>query len=340
MTRSLGGMLRQHARSLAILITVAAGVLAGFLLLPIVFPALPNDMLRTRTILAALERPVDAPSAVVLGDSVAMTGLDGHLLGRALGHTTSTWNLGSVGQSLYESLLIIDKLPAATRQVVLGVRSEALRDEVPLHPDKLASYRMYGYKPSPGLFALMRAFALDSLLIELTRPRRESVMRAKWIVRSSLDTWTRQLLRRDLHMERATYDLHYPQWFEQPLDADALDRRIRQLIALHQGTTSSAVSPSASAALEAFASVCQRRGWQCLIVLMPEHPRLRSSVPLEFDRTLHASVDALSRKLGLRMVDFGDLLGEDLFIDQLHPSRAGAQVLTREVAKQLTITAR
>lgn len=311
-----------------------AGAALGIALLSAVFPRIPNDMERTRTILDALRggrgRPADI---VVFGSSICMSGIDAGLLSADLGDGRTAWNLSSTGQSLYEALMLTARLPDRSRTVVLGVSSNALAmDRVEVVANKIVAYRMYGWEPTARLLELVREIGDPELRREIERSRLSARLDARWIVKAGIDTAIRRLVRKDLGFETAMTDLLYPQPYSRPVAPEALEK---QISAHHGRRESFRVSPAVVKALDAIARLTSEGGRKLILVVLPEHPKVRALSTGEWERERVEAIADLERRGGFDVVDAHGLLGAQHFIDHVHLTAGGAEILTRVLASHL-----
>ncbi len=326
-------------RVLALTVAALIGAAAGILALPAIFRSAPNDMERAATLLAALGRTEgEKPEVAVLGDSVSMSAFDGKRMAGELPGRPVVWNLASTGQTLYESLLLEDRLPETTATVVLGILPDMLRQEAPELPDnKYVAYYMYGYRPGEDARRAAEEIGDERFLAQIRRGDLRMRLDGRWIVRAGFDTWVRRRLRRDLEFGTAMNDLYYPQPYADPVSAEALDR---QMLAFHEARPAFRTTPATRSVLAAIGRAAARRGRKLTVVVMPEHPRVRALAAPAFYEELRAELPALERETGAPFLDLHDLLGEEDFVDHLHLRASGAAVLTRSVATRLSAARR
>ncbi len=310
------------------------GIILAIAISPAVFNSIDTDLSRVRVLLRAAQNPDLAPAVVVLGNSVVMEGVDTRAVASALPGKPLVFNFSATGQTLVESFLYYQQLPASVEILIQMVAPGSLADETPLRDQKYNAYYMYGFRPTPDTAETLTSIfggAVESILGASELSQR---FRSRWVVRQMVDTSVRKLLRADLALSSATNDLYFPSSHALAFSPDKLQRAlklwfdrwpVRSYDALPQHLALvGAMSDSAKASERAF-----------VLLLPPIHPWIREQRGKEFYREFRAQIAELKRQHGLRVVDALELLDSDRFSDHQHPSDDGARIVSTFIAQEL-----
>jgi len=316
-----------------------AGVCVAVLMLPSLFAFLPNELARTKHLLKAVRGATEPlPKIVVLGNSIAMNGVDAKQLSNDLAGLPVVWNLSSTGQLLIESTLIADELPETVSAVLLTVFTNDLVKEASGVPkSKLIAYLQYGYQPSKSTRNALEKFGSPEVVDLLEKSKWQISLDSRWAIRSAIDISCRSLLRRDLNLSNAETSLFYPTPFTKQQSTDAIEsviaRNFPQLTA-KQGR----LSETYTQLLEALSAQLAERKIAFYIAVLPEHSLLRKCKEEGFYEGLLEDLNQLSERTHVPVFSFISLLEDSQFIDHIHPNPEGAKILTsalaREVAKR------
>jgi hypothetical protein len=324
------------SRARLILTSTLVGAVVGFWLLSILFERLPNELMRSKVILDALHgasQPL--PTMVVLGNSIAMNGINTQQLGEELRESAPIWNLSSTSQMLVESLLIVETLPEETQSVLLTLFTDDLvQDAAKLPFSKLNAYLEYGYQVSSATRTLLQSIGPPEVQRALDKRKWQVTLDSRWAVRSAIDLSCRDFLRKDLDLERATFNLYYPAPYPRQLSSQALETAIEQNFP-RRSALQGHLSDSASALIQAIAQRLQAQNKRLYIVLLPEHPHLRDRRETGFYQQIDAELQLLGERIHAPVFSLLELLDSRLFVDQVHPNTQGAQRLTSAIARAL-----
>jgi len=325
-----------RSRSFLVLGSTIAGACLTILMLPSLFDSLPNELMRTQVLLKSLHgEATPLPKVAVLGNSIAMNGINTKLLGSELPDSPVAWNLSSTGQLLIESTLIVDELPDQVDAVILTLFTDDLiKDASQVPRSKLIAYLQYGYQPSNPTLTTLRKVGSPDVVDVLSKSKLQITLESRWAIRSAIDISSRQLLRKDLDLANAATNLFYPSPFtkQQSLQVieTVIERSFPQLTA-DQGH----LSQSAAELLTALAGHLAERKIAFYIALLPEHPLLRQRREDGFYDNLISDLNQLGQQINTPVFSFVPLLKESQFIDQVHPNAEGAQLLTKALAKEI-----
>jgi hypothetical protein len=323
------------AQSLALLLlSVLLGAAAAALAMPAIFRATPTDISRIGVLLAALRDPAAAPQVVVFGNSMIMSGVDGRQLAAELPGQPLAWNLASSGQSLAESFLFYQQLPQRLRYVVQQVQVGVVEQERPLEAQKYNTFYMNGFRPQPATRAALDASFGAPVTGLLDASDLSQRFQARWALRQLVDTRLRLLLRRDLSLESAEVDLFHPQRYAKPLPPRRTQALVEGDVArLRSGTPQ--ISTQKLRLLESMQREAAARQARFVALLPPVHPAIREALGPALREPLDAFARAFAGREGALVVDLSDALEAQHFIDNVHPTNAGAEIATRLLARRM-----
>lgn len=312
-------------------ISVLGGALLAHLSVPSLFASTRTQTTRLKYVLGALQDS-DRPARVVaLGNSVVMNGIDARLLSElAPSRAETAWNLASPGQSLILTRLLLQEIPDGTRAVIVGVTVNDLTTEAQgVQSGAYQALQMYGYRAEPDALSDCRRAASAETWLLLDTPEWRTPFEARWVARSVIDEGARRLLRRNLDLDRRDRDLYFPTPYTRRVSDRVLDHSVQRHF---EPRDRCAFTPQTTGLLRSMRRVADRRGFDLLFVLMPEHPRWADYTGDGFYGDLALSLGELA---DLTIVDAHALLNADQFVDHLHPSQAGAALVTRRIASRL-----
>ena len=297
---------------------------------------LPNDLERTGTILRALRDPGAHPGVVFFGDSVIMSGIDARIV-QTQAHTSApVWNLASTGQTLAESILYYQELPASVSTVVQAVRLPRLvaeRDLPPLNAHVGNTFNINGYRPDQDTQRLLTDAFGEPLLKPLLAGPFGAAFESRWLIRQFIDTSLRKVVRTDLDAERGLRDFSYPQAFTRPLEPEKLRGQIEQNRAL-EACGACAFRDDYVEAIRALHMACEREGRRLIILISPVHPALRDMYTGLYP-LLREAIETGTFGRSVDVADGTRLLLTDEFFDFQHPTPQGAKRLSHLAAQRL-----
>lgn len=314
---------------IALALALALGAGLGLAAMPRLFAAVPHDLRRTRVALRALaEAP---PRLAVFGNSVAMCGIDAGALAGADG--APAYNLSSTGQTLAEGFLYYQELREPTHTLVYSLSSFALESPVAFNAHVVNAFVLYGYRPQLATQRALEGAFPAAALRELGEPPLTQRFEARWVVRELIDSGLRQLVRRDLDLERAFTDLEFPAPYTKKLPPEQLEAELRKSLGARPPGPFRA-APEQLALLAQVLEQASADGRRVLLALAPIHPRLREGYGPEFRAPLVALAERW-RAEGALVLDSTELLEADAFIDPVHPTGEGAARWTAAIAAAL-----
>lgn len=313
---------------------ILVGVVAALFLLSFVFTRIPTDTQRLGVILGALHDREPPPEIAVFGNSVLMSGVDGAAVSASLAGHPVVWNVASTGQSFFESYLLTQELPSSVRVAVYPIMIRAgLRDE-PIHSQKYNTLYMYGYRPEARTLTTARELYAAEIIEPLERSHLSQVFASRWALRQWVDRQLRAALRSDLQLDRATFDLFHPQSYEKPIDAKITDRFLDARIDSYASDGVS-LAENTLALAERLVEHAAQQDRRTVFLFPPAHPRILERFGAPFTETLEAFREAIAARGEVLIVDALPILGSEHFIDDIHPTDAGAAILSRHLAASL-----
>jgi hypothetical protein len=321
---------RGLAVALGSLLAIAVGAGAGLAAIPSIFVRVPHDLRRTAVLLSALRAGEPTPSVAVFGNSIAMCGIDGGALQASLGSGATAMNLSSTGQTLAESLLYYQELPAATRTLVYAVPPMAFESGIAFNAHVYNAFVLSGYALDSWTRGALEDAFPPADLGALGEPAIAQRFEGRWVIREWIDGGLRRLVRRDLDLERAYTDLRFPAPYTRKVPADALESELARLIA---GRKPGPLVPAESQVqlVRSLLEKARADGRRVVVALAPVHPRLLAAWGPEY----LAPVRELAAQLGgagADVIDSTELLDAGSFIDSVHPTPEAASRWTAAVA--------
>ncbi len=319
--------------SLAALVAcLLAGVACAALAMPAIFRMIPSDLTRYELVLQTISGDRGAPQTLVFGSSIAMNGIDTRLLTDEAPWAGLAYNLSTTGQSLVESILLQQDMTDDVRTVVQIVSGLNLASDRPVEPNKYNALYMYGFRPSTDTRDFLTVAFPGELDDSVDASDLAQRFRARWALRQFVDTSARKLLRPDLSLDRARTDLFYPSPYNDRVLGEQLDRLIEAETARWPAPDFEIVAAK-QRVLEELARRAEAAGRHLVLVMPPIHPRVRAALGPGYFDGLRALLAATAAAVEGTFVDASELLGEEQFIDHVHPTDEGARRLTLRIAE-------
>lgn len=272
-------------------------------------------------------------SAVFLGNSVSMNGIDTRLIHEELGMSPPFLNLSSGGQRLWESLLVLDSLPSSCGTICIGVSADQIFQESIAGPAEnvLSKYWMSGFNPSPEYLAWAQRLGATNIVDFFELNRLGKLVACRWVLTNFINTGLRTAVRRDLDLDRSEEDLFYPAPYTKPLAKEKLKTLLPAVYGPLFGKGIDEKQVDHACEVLAFGvETARRKGQNVFFVLMPVHPYAQELLGTEYGRFLRRKLSDLVGED--RILDLSDHLPEERFIDQCHPDPDGAKLVSRKVA--------
>ena len=319
------------ARLAALLLSLVAGIALAFAVMPWAFRHSPTDTTRVGFLLETLSQARDDPAVVVFGNSIMMSGIDARQLGDELPGNPVSWNCASTGQTLAESFLLTQSLSEDHPRLLVYSFPLATEHGSPLPLVKWNAYYMYGFRPKPETVEILGDAYGPDITAEITRPHHVELFAARWAIRQLPDTQLRTMLRRDLNLARSERELLHPQRYQHAVAPDVFRRLLENRLAEVDGIETP-IYPGVVKLARSIDAAAARQQRRLVFLVPPVHPR---EMELHGDRYRAAVRDFEKTFSGTRVVDASRVLVESQFIDMLHPTNEGAEVLTHFLAERI-----
>lgn len=315
------------------------GAMVAALLIPSMFARIETDLERTKFLLASVKDVksgrLPPPEIVVLGNSVTMNGVDSAVIAKALEGSPRVYNFSSTGQSVAEGYLYLQELPKETKAVVLVVSPGNLEDDKLPSPDVYNTFYMQGYRPSARTLNTLERIFKDpkqpNATDFLSRNEVQQRFHSRWAVSQVPDTEFRKRIRKDLDTSNSIKSLTYPAPYSKPISKS----NFKLLLPTYNKERSVAEFAPLKTQIELINQIkadLSEQGRRLFIVLAPMHPKRLTFLGPKWDESLRQW--AAAKPFGeVPMLDLSQALErDDLFLDVVHPSREGADMLSSHIA--------
>ena len=246
---------------------------------PIVFRLLPDDFARLSRIYEWIDGRRLNPDVAVFGDSRAMNGINGYLLGVALGENRTVASFTNPGQSFSEGALFYSSLPSDTKVVVHCIGLNTLAGPMGIAEKKVDRLLLDGYRPD----SVTARFLSSSTLREFGKSR----LRVLYESRTCAKTGLHNLLRKFLEPNSLSDSLDssvYPYLY--PYERAPKEQYDKYLLAQKQSPQVDLQTPDAEfeTKIRAVSRYFKARHIGYYVVLMPVSPLLWDHLPQDYER--------------------------------------------------------
>ncbi len=313
-------------------VMLGLGVGLGLLCILFIYPHMPSDLKRINALMEAAQKT--SPDGVFLGNSIVMSAIDAREVSSRNNGQPLIYNFGTTGQSLYESVILMEHLPESVAFVCLGVHPDILSAKtIPFPEVKYTAYIMYGAAPEAAMKKQLFKIEDENLNKLMSRPYLYYVAHARSIVKTAINTTARNLLRSDLNTDRAQSDLYFPTPYTEPVSEKTLEYQFQKF---HPPRSHFQISSKVQQTLALINRLAGDSGFKFILLILPEHPRFKEITEARFYDELNVELKEFSKTVGVQIIDLHDfLLREDEFIDHWHISPEAAEKVSAEVADQL-----
>lgn len=337
----------QWKSGVALCVATLAGTAIAFLLMPRVFARIETDLERTKFLLKTVKEvkqgTTPAPEIVVLGNSVTMNGVDTALLSEQMASHPRIYNFSSTGQSIAEGYLYLQELPKETNSVVLVVSPGNLEDDGLPAKDVYNTFNRQGYRPTAQTVQTLTDVFKNAVDPKDPRGKKYDVtlftqneiqerFHSRWVIAQMPDTEFRKKIRKDLETSKSIKSLTYPAPYSKPIPKASFEKL---LPTYNEPRKSDKFSPLPTQ-IELIAKMAEQlraENRKFYIVLAPMHPRRLSFAGAEFVRSLNEWAESDAFKTPV--LNLSEILKDDQFLDVVHPSRQGAEVISKGIAEFL-----
>jgi hypothetical protein len=324
--------LQQNIRIAVLIGTLALGAVASVLTMPTLYPEIPTSIMRVRNILRAIEDPLIRPKLVVLGNSVAMSGIDSRQLAARLEHPGPAYNIAYEGQSLVESYLVQQALGEDVETIVQLVMIHSRAGGQRLQRQKFNNLYMWGYRAPAAAVEKLQAIYGAPLGSILNMSSYAHYFVARWTVQQ----WA------DIQIRRVWEDPRGPEYVQSNLTLPvpyirhnkALDRRVKRRAAAATGEDYR-LGATEQQLIQVMVDESRAAGRRLAIVFAPVHPRISGLLFKDDLRALSAYADSLAENEHVSVLDATSALLNEQFYDEIHLAGPGAMHLTRLIADSM-----
>lgn len=323
---------------IALSVVTVLGALTAAAVMPKVFGRIETDLERTKFLLKSNREiksgRLPAPEILVLGNSVTMNGVDTAMVSTQMSRKPLIYNFSSTGQSIAEGYLYLQELVPATKEVVLVVSPGNLETDVMPPEDVVNTFYMQGYRPNKETVATLQSVFGDKDTEFLRLNDLQQRFHARWAISQMPDTELRKKIRKDLETSKSIKSLTYPAPYTKRIPQDNFEKLLPTYNKPRQSPNFSPLRTQLDL-IEKIAGQVKAGGRKFAVVLAPLHPRRLSFAGPEFVASLHTWAQSKPFGSGVPVLDLSDVLNEDQFIDVVHPTREGADILSSRIGQFL-----
>lgn len=331
-------------------VVTVLGALTAAAVMPKVFTRIETDLERTKFLLKSVREikagTLPAPDMVVLGNSVTMNGVDTAMVAQGLPGNPLVYNFSSTGQSVAEGYLYLQELPEKTKSVVLVVSPGNLETDVMPPQDVYNTFYMQGYRPSQKTLATLRGVYTDEITSSkewlataakpefLSEGELQQRFHARWAISQMPDTELRKKIRKDLETGKSIKSLTYPAPYTKRIPDASFEKL---LPTYNKPRKSKEFAPLATQIklINDIAAEAKASGRSFRVVLAPMHPRRLSFAGPDFVSSMHRWGASNPFGPDVPVLDLSESLTDAQYIDVVHPSREGAEILSRAIGEFL-----
>ncbi|MEQ1936287.1 MAG: hypothetical protein ABL962_20725, partial [Fimbriimonadaceae bacterium] len=311
--------------------------LFGFALMPAVFSKVPTDLERTRILLKSVRAiqsgSLKPPDIVILGNSVAMNGVDADLVASQISSKPTVYNFSSTGQSVAESFLYFQELPAQTKNVVLVVPSRNLETDGLPPKDVTNAFYMNGYRAKPStISALSAVFGKESEA--LGRTEVEQRFASRWVLSQVVDTVARKKLRKDMETSKSIQSLTYPAPYSKKIAVAEFEKLLPTYDSKRVAGPFNPLDQQV-VLITKMADQLKQSGARLWVIFAPLNPRRFEVLGPNYATTTMTYSQLSPFGDAVKVLDLTSLLSAHDFIDVVHPTRTGAEKISERIGSFL-----
>ena len=281
-------------------------------------------------------------SNFIIGSSIAVEGIDADLLDQTLDNGTSTYNLGIVGFTPVEALMLEPAFKAGNPQTVVigidamgfGIDKAGSRDKESIDFEKLQAYR------ATDSVAKMNSQARAELLENILLPKEKAIIESDYVryligCRSLPIFFTeskfRELMRKGLRTQGVVTNFKSPWMLKFNLTGDPKERIISSAIEMVERLSFDENNRNIKA-LRALARLLRAENISLILVIWPVHPRILGNLSATLMNKTDATLKEIAQKNECMYLNYSNLLADNDFADALHPNVEGRAKLSTNLA--------
>lgn len=281
-------------------------------------------------------------SNFIIGSSITVEGIDADILDQTLDNGTSTYNLGIVGLTPVEALILEPAFKAGKPQTVVigidamsvGIDKAGSRDKESIDFEKLQAYR------ATNSIAKMDSPVKKELLESILLPKERAVIESDYLnylmgCRSLpiffIESKFRELMRKGLRTQEIITNFKSPWMLKVNLTGDPKERIISSTIKLAQRLSFDEDSRNIKA-LRALTRLLRAENIDLMLVIWPVHPRVYSNLSIDLIDKTDATMKNLAQENECIYQNYSRLLSDNDFADALHPNIEGRIKLSSNLA--------
>lgn len=274
------------------------------------------------------------PTAVCLGNSVTIEGVDAGLISEAA-TGWDAYNYALDGCSLDEMRIITPKLLSAKpRVLIISLRGMDMGAVPDISPDVAGAYALSGFVSAWDKAPILDDFVGQSP--ESVNRLNDSGMLSWLLFRTAIIDFTNAQVRAALRkaiLPRKINNFIQPYRIKGSVSGKVLERHLSQTIDANADCLADN-NRQGTEMVRRLTALAGSQGAKLFLVAAPQHPRIREALT-DSTRELHELLDSLAVKEDVYFINTTDLLEETQFADALHPNAEGRAVFSRFLGEQL-----
>lgn len=312
------------------------GAATALAILPQAFPHIQTTITRVGLILEKLSDPLNPPRLVVLGNSVAMSGIDSYQLATELGEPGQrSYNLSYAGQRLIESFLLQQIFGDTVEILVQMVQIEPGQKRFLLEGQKYNNLYMWGYRPKPTTIEILHKIYGSPVSSLLEAGDLFQRFASRWALQQWIDLKARRIRSGSEATHRQIQsNLTFPVPFSSPVPEAIRNPMIKRRVGRYMGE-SYQLDSRAKQLLEAMVVEAKNSGIHLAFVFAPMHPKVRGMLLKDDLVAFAAYAESLAINEHVSVIDATHMLSAKDFRDDIHPTISGARRLTSVIADSL-----
>jgi hypothetical protein len=294
---------------------------------------------------SALKATSHKEANFIIGSSIAVEGIDAELLDQTLDNGTNTYNLGIVGLTPVEALILEPALQAGKPTiVVIGIDAMSLGVDKAGSPDKesIDFEKLQAYRATNSL-AKMDVRLKKELLENILLPQEKAVLDSNYLsyligCRSLPIFFTeskfRELMRKGLRTQGIMTNFKSPWMLNVNLPGEAQERIVNSTIDVAQRLRFDETNRNIKA-LQALTHLLQSENIDSMLVVWPVHPRVLDHISTDLLDKSDAILKGLAQENQSIYLNYAKILADRDYADALHPNGEGRAKLSAQLASDI-----